>query len=1137
MASTHSVFTGTPQDLEAQLVASVAQLKRKDPLQPLLVLVPNRAAGTHVMEMLSKDTAIIGVSVTTLEAAAREIVQRGGGGGSGLELPAGAERLVTSALLAKPQESDECVDFGELAGRPGFLRGLSATLRDLFDADVSGTEVDSASDNLTRLLQLHAAHKELRSELSIDDDSARLAAAAIQLEAEEAKSREHALCPIGPCGLFLFGVYDPTGLQARFIVAAARTAHSFVALLPEHTFASHFGLRLCAALELAPVQLDLAGARAETSGVGLGEIAALRAAWRDESGTARPQVQRDGSVEVLSMPDGVAGARLLAREVLELLNPGDLDPREVLLVSRGDGGMSQELVARELRQLGVPVGSSGISLGASRVGRPLLALADVLASPRVSRGRLLDVLCDWPWRLDGVAIGEHPEPTVIDAAELARWDRITRDANLRMLVATAPVEAETQGDESTDFAGEIQKRLSYEAHRRERLASSAEEQGSARTADLRQSAKSTATLASVVRRIANLHRDLTRGMSWHECAGRLRGILEVWTSPDATGHADWLGRLGGLGKLDKLGVGARGTRLVWILRGLGAETVREEGAELSGVRFAPLARMRGARPQVVILLNGIESCFPRPPKPDSLLPSADRQLLAQSAPTLANHELEEERALFGELLAMPMRKLVLVTTFEGLETGRGSTPSRFLLNALGVLCGGPEPSTEMVAEGKGGVRKIALQEAWTQTPQDAPDEELRVLGGLHEGLSAGWTAPALRELLSEFRPAMQAALAMEHARIGRPGYTAFDGELSAQVTEQLAAHGAFRGSSPEASVGSPISVSRLETYAGCGMKSFLQSVLGLREHDRPEDSRGINAAERGQRVHEILEVFGLKCEAAELLPWRPSDTAKHRELLEASIAEVIERVLRSAPENQRSLWEAERQRYNGLLRRWLRGETKSEELLDWVPTAFEWDFKGHQVELGDGGAPLWFRGRVDRVDIATSPGGTREVRIVDYKTGSSGDYQDDVTDSGKNLQLFLYGVAAERKFAGANSVGTYDFVFAGSQTRWSGICDHRKPTKVRPKETSHTALRQVAALAHGMEAGHFAPLPREKGKVDVGGCSYCAMAEACGPWRATIIASRGKDDPVGTALLEALDDPDSPGFPNGGDGQAAGACK
>ena len=185
----------------------------------------------------------------------------------------------------------------------------------------------------------------------------------------------------------------------------------------------------------------------------------------------------------------------------------------------------------------------------------------------------------------------------------------------------------------------------------------------------------------------------------------------------------------------------------------------------------------------------------------------------------------------------------------------------------------------------------------------------------------------------------------------------------------------------------------------------------------------------------------------------------------------------------------------------------------WSPEEFEWDFDGHRFELNDGGAPLWFRGRVDRVDLLTSEGGTKSARIVDYKSGSGSAYRDDATDFGRSLQLFLYGQAAAARFAAAASEGVYDFVLTGTQTKWSGTGGSRSSG---PSENNATAGAQVAALVHGMEAGHFAPLPRLKGKTDQQGCTFCPMKEACGPWRDHVIGS-APDDPVGVALADALE--------------------
>lgn len=1146
MTSSRTISIGSAFELEARFLEVVDESKRRDPLAPLLVLVPNRATGDRLGKLVAADQARIGVTFSTLEVAAKGLVESD----SGTSLPPGSERLVAGVLLQRTGL------FSDFAKRAGFLGGLSSTLRDLLDARVPlDFDCQDKNTNLSRLLELHRAHKDLRGELKLADDSSCLEQAADAIDGGAALSAD------GPCTVLLFGIYDPTGLQFDFLVAAAKASQVFHGFLPDHTFAGHFGRRLCSGLGVLPTQL----AR-QTHGDGARDLAALRWAWRDESGSARPDFERDGSAEVLAVPGGSVGARLIAAEVLQLLDDQDLDPRDVLLVSRGNGGLDQDAVALELDRLGIPVASSGTGLGDSRVGRPLLGLVEVLSLPRVSRAKLLDVLTDLPWAKAGIDLqGKTKQPRPIpgakdglfdfegapnsknvpaadtvresvDAEECGRWDRISRDAGLRLLIANpgASTASEVGGSDGEsapttgtpkgqrDFASEVLARISYEGHRRRQALLKLNDEvprDDAKCARLAREADSAQRLGDIVHRIAGLHRDLARGMAWNDLGSRLRGLLTEWLEPSAQGYSEWMARLGTLGRLDKLGVLATGQGLAWVIGGFGGESVGDEAGS-EGVRLAPLAKMRGARPRVVILLNGIESSFPRPPVPQPLLPSSDRERLVEVAPTLQLDELSEERALFGELLDMPTDKLLLVTTFAGLESSRGETPSRFLLNSLGVLGHCAEPSCEDIAKGKGGVRLLELQVVWHGDRLGAPDPETASLRAMDAALEANMVPLDLHVELRRTRPAMERKLDMEQARTSEPGATNFDGRLGQEVLGPLGQAGLFRGGKPgDKTGGPPLSVSRLETFAQCGMRSFLSAVLGIREHETPEDRRGIAASERGQRVHEILEIFGAKSKQAGLLPWKPKDTEAHRTLLEACVAEVIERVLRSAPKSQRDLWEAERQRYNGLLGRWLRAEIVNgtgEGDKPWIPEDFEWDFDGQRFELDDGGAPLWYRGRVDRVDLLTSEGGTKSARIVDYKSGSGSTYRDDTTDFGKSLQLFLYGQAAAERFAAAGSEGVYDFVLTGSQTKWSGSGAYRTARAKGPQENNATAGAQVGALVYGMEAGHFAPLPRANGKTDTQGCSFCSMKDACGPWRDHVISS-APDDPVGSALNSAFD--------------------
>lgn len=1036
-----SLFVGRGR---AALVDRVAEVKARDPLARVWIVVPNGATAEAVRDGLGCGRALVNVHIMTVEKAALEV-----SGACGLALPSGAERLVMRRLL---EEAPAGKPFRKLAGSAGFLGALAATLRDLVDAGLAGAGLEpppGSSTRLSELLALARAYEELRGELALDDDSERFARATERLRG----GARPADC------VFLCGLYDATGLQEEFLVALLGSAGEALALLPGHPFAAGFQERLVEALGLevqAVEPLPVAS-----------RLDCLGAAWEgaDPAVFLRQVPEDDGSVQVFSMPGGEVGALLLARHVAALLDAEEgLAPGDVELVSRGRGGLPGESVARELERLGVPVRRGALHLGECAAGRVVVALVGLLGAPRVAFSRVMDLAGELFWREE--EIGGH----WIDHATRAAWDRLGRRAGVRVAI---------DEDSKTGEAGRLLLRA---ARKGEELL--------------------VRSLLAWIDALASLHRALHApggsGGGWGQLGGRLVEFLETWLRPDTEGLGAWRVRLYGLARLDELGVGVECAGLGWVISGIARESTGQlagEGSSL-GVRIGKLAGRRGARARHVFLLDGDEGSFPRTRTTDVLLGDGDRRLLGARAPGLLAELdfLSEERALFGELCSLATERLVLVTSRPGIEGGTAA-PSRFVAEALGVLGGDrlrEAPSTEELLGDeyeRPELVRFDLDAAWRGRADDALGVQEGLLFGLEEALGAGLDRARAREVVAAATLTPESSGACEAGRRRAPGMSAFDGQLSPGVAARLAEAGFFRGT-PEQG----LSASRLETFAGCGMRSLLGTILGVEELELPEESRGILASERGTRVHSILERFGRAAKAAGLEPWSDAPLEDLKALLFEAIAGVIKKARKEAPADQGDLWEAEAARYRGLLLGWLKAERR--EPAGWKPEEFEWRFDGIRLELGEG-APLYLRGVVDRVDLRQlgGAGGAREARIVDYKTGKGSDAKDESTHFGRSLQLALYGAAARSAFGASASSGLFDFVFSGKRTTWSGLGKKPSARSSWCRETDATAFKQVELLVEAMEAGVFWPTPRKDAKWDDKACGFCGMREACGPWR------------------------------------------
>jgi ATP-dependent helicase/nuclease subunit B len=225
-----------------------------------------------------------------------------------------------------------------------------------------------------------------------------------------------------------------------------------------------------------------------------------------------------------------------------------------------------------------------------------------------------------------------------------------------------------------------------------------------------------------------------------------------------------------------------------------------------------------------------------------------------------------------------------------------------------------------------------------------------------------------------------------------------------------------------------LSVSQLETYAGCPFRFFSRYLLRLR--DRDEFEEGLTPAEKGALLHATLfEFFSSRRE-------------RNAPPLKGASQEVFEEALREllsiAGEKLGSLdvpdvfWEIEKELIlgrgesgDGLLRRFLEYERERADSME--PAFFEVSFGAppggpgsadsmisRQEPVMLGGARL--RGRIDRVET-----GNGFYAVMDYKTGAVVPTLAEIRE-GLSLQLPAYIHAAGELLAGS---GRRDLVPAG----------------------------------------------------------------------------------------------------------------
>ncbi|WP_255198515.1 PD-(D/E)XK nuclease family protein [Halorarius litoreus] len=377
------------------------------------------------------------------------------------------------------------------------------------------------------------------------------------------------------------------------------------------------------------------------------------------------------------------------------------------------------------------------------------------------------------------------------------------------------------------------------------------------------------------------------------------------------------------------------------------------------------------------------------------------------------------------------------------------------------------------------------------------------------------------------RERLHAGTACAAARAS-PDLTPYDGQLSAETVATL--HGR--------DTREPYSPSRLETYATCGFKYYMQRVLDIEDPD--EIGLEPDARVRGGFVHDVLEHYYAELQPTPGVPVSPVANRTDREahLLDVALASLTERFDDDPTAFQREwlvqilagLGDPEDNPYygddsfgdpeRGLLVRYLDHEfgevAKSTALPAWfearvgAPRGDEVVLQTEPVQIDTPHGTVPIHGKIDRIDVVPDSSPTQLV-VRDYKTGTTPSEAD--TLSGLAFQLPLYALLAEGVLENVETVGgSYYQVkpprhvshrkgLIGSQEHASYYDSDDVDTPLLraryPAFETHEAFRRfietetpvrLGQLAAGLDAGRFHPTVLDPGDA---GCRYCGYSDVC----------------------------------------------
>lgn len=510
---------------------------------------------------------------------------------------------------------------------------------------------------------------------------------------------------------------------------------------------------------------------------------------------------------------------------------------------------------------------------------------------------------------------------------------------------------------------------------------------------------------------------------------------------------------------------------------------------------------RGLSFDVVFVPGLAEKIFPQKVQEDPILQDAAR---ASIEGLLENneHRIAEERLALRIAVGAARERVVLSYPRIDLDQARPRVPSFYGLEVLRAAEGtlyGFEELTRRAERAASTDGAAATRLGWPApaSPADAIDDaehDLALLASLLHN-PADHTRGAARYLLNAN---VHLARALRfRARRWLKKFTVADGLVSPgpEALAALARH------LPTARAYSPTA---LQHFAACPYRFLLQAVHRLAPREAPEPIEELDPLQRGSLVHEILFELHTALREEGRLPLSPADYDFARDRLD----EVVERVATRfrdelAPAIDR-VWDDGVASIRADVREWL---ARAVEPSEWAPHKFELSFGLTERRAADAASTpepvalegLRLRGSIDLVERRADGA----LRATDYKTGRARAKPDAVIGGGETLQPVLYALALEKLFPEARVDGgrLYYCTSAGGYTEVS----------IQLDDYARRAVQEVTAVVTDALQRGFVPAAPAKGA-----CQYCDYRPVCGPDEEQRVARKQKDPLVALRKLREM---------------------
>lgn len=412
--------------------------------------------------------------------------------------------------------------------------------------------------------------------------------------------------------------------------------------------------------------------------------------------------------------------------------------------------------------------------------------------------------------------------------------------------------------------------------------------------------------------------------------------------------------------------------------GFGEITVGTIPQNVDRIVVGDMERTRLKQVKVLFFLGVNDGNIPKNASKGGIISDMDREFLIESGTEMAPNPRQQmyiQRLYLYLNMTKPSEQLYLSYAKVNSE-GKGIRPS-YLIDTVRKLF--PAMSVEY--------------------PQNR--SRLEQIEGRQEGA---------RYLAEELREYVEGTLPEEERQDFYLMYRAYEADAAGRDLLTRAAFRRYRESGLSRIVARALygqqlenSVSRLETYAACACRHFLQYGLSLQEREE----FGFEASDMGTVYHAVLENFAGKLAESNLTWWDFTEdfAAKAvKESVEAYAATYGETVLYSSARNEYAIT-----RMSRILTRTVLTLQKHLKQGSFQPDDYELSFRFAEdldsihVDLSED-EKMHLQGRIDRIDVSEDAEHVY-VKVIDYKSGNR-KFDLAALYYGLQLQLVVYMNAA-----------------------------------------------------------------------------------------------------------------------------------